>query len=267
MATQKFHENTSEYLHKIASQALVVIPVGAVEQHGPHLPVGHDSFNVQQIAEMAAEKTGNEKILVAPTIWYGSSHHHIKFTGTMSLRGQTLLSVLCDLGNSLAMGGFKKILFLNGHGGNRFMAGEAAKTLVTEYDNDLIVGAAEYWVIAGEALKKMNIRVGHAGNFETSVQMARDEKLIDYDGIEYLKNGSCPGCKDYQHRFVTQEEREALRLKSLRGKGYFQRKDQYVVTGGVSEVPENASAQLGEKLIKIVVDEVAKFFVEFWEHS
>ncbi len=268
MTSHKFIENTSEYLHKIASQALVIIPVGSVEQHGPHLPVGSDSYNVQQIAEMAAEKTQNKMILVAPTLWYGSSHHHLGFGGCMSLGGKTLLAVLCDLGNSLVTGGVKKIFFLNGHGGNRFMLREAAKELVNEYNNDVIIGSSDYWEIAREALADIKIKTpGHAGSFETALQMARDEKLVDYDAIKHLINGTKPDSKDYQYRIISQAERDQLRFQSLRSRGNINRKDAFVKAGGISEVPEFATRELGEQILTIVVDEVAKFFVEFWEHS
>ncbi len=265
MTKNRFEELTSEHLHKIAPKALVIVPVGSVEQHGPHLPVGSDSFNVQQLALMAAEKMHNNLVLVAPTIWYGSSHHHLKYSGTLSLQGQTLLSVLCDIGNSLAAGGFKKIFFLNGHGGNGPVSREAARQLVHEYNNDLIVGAASYWEIVSEALSKTDIAKipGHAGTFETSLQLARDEKLVDKDAIKSLINGTQ---NFLQYSTISEQDRDIARFNTLRGRALFQRHDAYRKNGGFSDVPINASRNLGEILLEVMSEELAIFFADFLKH-
>jgi len=265
MTINNFEDLTSEYLREIAPKALVIIPVGSVEQHGPHLPVGSDSFNVQQLALKAVEKMKNKLVLVTPPLWFGSSHHHLQYSGTISLRGKTLLSVLCDIGNSLATGGFKKLFFLNGHGGNGYIIREAARELVNEHNNDLIIGGASYWEIANEALSKVDVpkMPGHAGTFETSLQLARDEKLVDHDAKITLENGSY---STSQYHTVSEQERAILRFQTLRGRAFFQRFDSFRKFGGVSDAPINASSKLGQEIIDIVVDELAQFFSDFLRH-
>src|SRR5262245_33503799 len=123
-------EMTRESLNEIASRALVVLPVGATEQHGPHLPVGTDSFTVEYIAHAASsDAAGSIPVVVAPTLRFGSSHHHIPFGGTLSLSTETYYRVITELTESLILGGFKRLFILNGHGGNNELIQLAARDL------------------------------------------------------------------------------------------------------------------------------------------
>src|SRR5438034_8081666 len=90
-----FEELTREELCAAAPDTLAILPVGATEQHGPHLPVGTDRFTVEHIARAAAaEAAGRIPVLVAPTLPFGSSHHHLPFGGTLSLGTETYYHVL-----------------------------------------------------------------------------------------------------------------------------------------------------------------------------
>src|SRR5262249_41520040 len=156
--------------------ALLVLPVGAIEQHGPHLPVAVDTYAVTHIARAAAEQAaGQIPILVAPTLPFGSSHHHLPFGGTLSLGTETYYRVLIDLAESLIAGGFRRIFFLNGHGGNNELIQLAARDLALRHPAHL--AAASYWTIAWQALvaERANDSAGlpgHAGTFETSLMLA-----------------------------------------------------------------------------------------------
>src|SRR5690349_14596113 len=108
-------ELTRDEAQAIAPDALVVLPVGAIEQHGPHLPVGVDTYAVTHIARSAAESVaGQIPVLVTPTLPFGSSHHHLPFGGTLSLGTETYYRVLTDLAESLIVSGFHRIFILNG---------------------------------------------------------------------------------------------------------------------------------------------------------
>jgi creatinine amidohydrolase len=103
-------ELTREEARAVAPDTLLVLPVGATEQHGPHLPVGVDAYTVTHIARVAAaEVAGQLPVLVAPTLPFGSSHHHLPFGGTLSLGTETYYRVLADLAESLVAGGFRRI--------------------------------------------------------------------------------------------------------------------------------------------------------------
>src|SRR4051812_9435761 len=100
------HEMTREQLKALAPVALAVIPIGATEQHGPHLPVGTDFLCAERIARAAAEQAQADiPVLVTPPLPFGSSHHHLPFGGTMSLPTELYYRVLMELGQSLIVGG------------------------------------------------------------------------------------------------------------------------------------------------------------------
>jgi creatinine amidohydrolase len=92
----------------------VVIPIGSTEQHGPTGLVGTDAICPETIAEGMSEAG----LLVAPTLSYGMAQHHLAFPGSASLRPSTLMAVVRDVVQSMAVAGFRKFYFLNGHGGN-----------------------------------------------------------------------------------------------------------------------------------------------------
>jgi creatinine amidohydrolase len=93
----------------------ILVPVGSVEQHSPYGLIGTDFIAAEHIARQAGEAMD---ILVAPTLNYGVSPHHMAFSGTVSLSPITFNALVCDVVRSLVTHGFKRIIFLNGHGGN-----------------------------------------------------------------------------------------------------------------------------------------------------
>ncbi|HEX5692471.1 MAG TPA: creatininase family protein, partial [Roseiflexaceae bacterium] len=146
-----FDEHTREELRALAPTTLLVLPVGATEQHGPHLPVATDRLAVEHIARAAAQEAAAQiPVLVAPTLPFGSSHHHIPFGGTLSLGTETYYRVLVDLAESLIASGFRRIFILNGHGGNSELIQLAARDVALKHPAHL--AAAPYWTIAWDAL-------------------------------------------------------------------------------------------------------------------
>lgn len=175
-----FNELTREDLRALAPDAIVVFPVGATEQHGPHLPVGTDALTVEHIARAAAERVASDvPVVVAPTLPFGSSHHHLPFGGTMSLGTETYYRMMFELGEALIISGFRRIFILNGHGGNNELVQLAARDLALKHAAHL--AAASYWVAAWDALSAVHERgglPGHSGIFETSVMMALRPELV-----------------------------------------------------------------------------------------
>ena len=95
----------------------VVVPVAAVEQHGRHLPLATDSMLLGEVVRRVEHST-HERVLFAPLQWLGNSHHHMEYAGTLSASPRVYLDLLNDLLENLLAHGFRRILFLNGHGGN-----------------------------------------------------------------------------------------------------------------------------------------------------
>src|SRR5215831_2086694 len=104
---------------KAAAGAIVVLPVASMEQHGPHLPVGVDTILTEAVCQAAAEVVaGDAAVVVAPTLWCGMAEHHMAFGGTFTFDIPTYRSVLHALLASIGRHGFKRVLIVNGHGGN-----------------------------------------------------------------------------------------------------------------------------------------------------
>jgi creatinine amidohydrolase len=168
-------------------EAVAVRPVAATEQHGPHLPLSTDTCLVTGCAVRAAERVAEAiPIVVTPTLAFGFSAHHMDFPGTLSLRMPTYLAVLTDLCECLIHHGFRKLLLLNGHGGNH----EAIQVVVRQLmeRHQIVAGAATYWTVARAALAAAAVEAvggapGHAAGFETSCMLALHPELVNLERL------------------------------------------------------------------------------------
>lgn len=160
---------TRRLLSEILPEAVVVLPIGATEQHGPHLPTGTDALIVGAIAGQAIRRAAGSsprELVLAPTIPFGASDHHFPFGGTLSLQNETATGVLLDLLRSVHEAGGSRALIVNGHGGNRGPCHSAAHAASTRYG--MHVGYLDYWSLLAEDPDAARIP-GHAGAFETSM--------------------------------------------------------------------------------------------------
>jgi creatinine amidohydrolase len=162
----------------------VIVPVGSTEQHGPRAVIGTDHLVPAGIAREAGRRSG---VLVAPTINYGMSLHHMAFPGTVSLRPSTLLRVVYDVLASLAQHGFRRLLLLNGHGGNTpsLMAGVAE---VNDVYRELRIKVSDWWELPGiqEVLDEAfgDKEDGHGTPGETSLTMALHPGIVSDEPVE-----------------------------------------------------------------------------------
>ena len=145
---------------------LALVPVGSCEQHGPNTTFATDAARAASYAEKLAERCGN-KVVVFPCVTYGLSLHHMDFPGTVTLRVETMMHLLEDIGVSIAKHGIRKILFLNAHGGN-FPALEGAIINLKQ-----LHGVDAYWSAVGSEISLGGLTglpklIGHACEVETS---------------------------------------------------------------------------------------------------
>lgn len=191
MASVLWQELTAEELReKAARDAVVVLPVASMEQHGPHLPVGVDTILCGGVCKLAAERAGDVEVVVAPTLWCGMAEHHMAFGGTFTFDIPTYRAVLLALLKSLERHGFRRIVIVNGHGGNIAALGAFLPDFARE--TSLSIRATTYFLLAQEAIAPFmddQISVLHACEVETSMMMVlapetvRQERLPEAYGM------------------------------------------------------------------------------------
>ena len=166
------------------AQVVAVLPVAATEQHGPHLPVSVDATLVDGVVNASLPHLSADlPVLFLPTQHIGKSNEHIRFPGTLTLSVQTIISLWMDIGRSVARSGIKKLVLLNSHGGQASIMDIVARDLRTEHD--LIVYSANWYNLPlGDAVMGLfpaaEHRFGiHAGDIETSMMLALEEKLLE----------------------------------------------------------------------------------------
>ncbi|PZA10454.1 creatininase family protein [Rhodopseudomonas palustris] len=168
----------------------VVIPLGAVEQHGPHLSLGMDADHADALAERIARDRGHT--LVAPTIKVGCSSHHLPFPGTISLRPETLEAICLDYCTSLAGHGFKRLLIHSGHIGNfpviKDMLGRLRDAVPPDVEI-LAFSDSTTWIdtwrdAVREAKGDVSAVGGHADIAETSLMMVIRPESVRQDRFE-----------------------------------------------------------------------------------
>ncbi len=174
----------------------VVIPVAAVEQHGHHMPLFTDSMLLGEIVRRVDQRL-TESILVAPLMWLGNSHHHLDFSGTLSCEPRVYLDLLVSLIDNLIGHGFRRLLVLNGHGGNDVPGKQAVFEIRQRYRSrdDLLVLLATYWSLGGrpwEAMHEIQQQaMGHACEWETSMMLRIAPQLVgDYLGTRPVPPGN-----------------------------------------------------------------------------
>lgn len=153
--------------------ALPVLTVGSVEQHSDHLPVDTDTLSCHRIALRAAERCASPHVLVLPPPSFGFSPHHRAWAGTVTLSLETFVGMVTDVAESLHRTGFKRLLIVNGHGGNQgpltsACTALASRGLAVGYVNYFAPGQKQWLEVLPGGLRG----VGHACAYETALQLA-----------------------------------------------------------------------------------------------
>jgi creatinine amidohydrolase len=222
-------------------EALAVLPLGALEQHGPHLPVITDTRIAGEIALRAARLVAGElPVAVLPPLWTGMSEHHFPFGGTISLDFAALAAVLRCVVRSLRAIGFARLLIVNGHGGNESPLAVIARDLAAEFAFPVV--ATMPWDLVPEVMAQVLERqkgVHHACEAETSVMLALAPDLVRTEALEAAA-AQGPGAvaqRPAVARFYSFAERAPV--------------------SGVRGDPRPASAAKGEALLAAMVEALA----------
>ncbi len=191
---------TSRHFSQLAAspaidQAVAVLPVAAIEQHGPHLPVSVDTTLVNGVVEASlAHLPADLPVLFLPTQQVGKSNEHIRFPGTLTLNAQTTIAVWMELGACVARAGFKKLVLLNSHGGQVSVMDIVARDLRTAHDV-MVYSTNWYSLPLGDSVLGMfppeEHRFGiHAGDIETSMMLALRPQYVDMAQARDFKSSS-----------------------------------------------------------------------------
>lgn len=248
-----FSNHTCQNLRK-HNNKVVMLPLGAIEQHGPHLPVSTDTDIVTQIA-LGAEEQLPDDVILCPTLAFGSSHHHLSF-GTISISISTYTQVIVEMVESLLKMGFRRILLLNGHGGNITPVRQALAILSNKYDASLKpnIALATYWELAGKSFAgeapMESPALSHACEYETSLILHLFSEKVLKDKIERAnrpeKNGYIPWEDDEPYKGVTM-------IKQT----------EFISNNGCSGEPQLGTAEKGKHLYERGVEGVVEFINSF----
>jgi creatinine amidohydrolase len=221
----------------------VVVPVAALEQHGRHMPVFTDSMLLGEVVRRAAERL-KDQVLFAPVMWLGNSEHHLDFAGTLSASPRTYLDVMGNLIENFITHGFRRIVLVNGHGGNIVPNQQAVFEARQRHRrrDDLLLLSVTYWTLGGKpwevdpAIKQQ--RMGHACELETSMMLRIAPQLVG--DLKTVK--PVPFDFDFEGaRGWTTKER--------------------TVPGHIGD-PTGATAEKGETLFKVFADDLVNYLTK-----
>lgn len=186
---------TRDFARLDASRAIAVLPVAAIEQHGPHLPVSVDTTLVEGVIAASLPHIPEDlAVLFLPTQQVGKSNEHIRFPGTLTFSAETLIRIWTELGESVARAGVRKLVLFNSHGGQVSVMDIVARDLRVKHD--LIVYSANWYTLPlGEAVNGLftaeEHRFGiHAGDMETSMMLALRPQFVDMGQARDFKSTS-----------------------------------------------------------------------------
>lgn len=221
---------------------VALLPVGSIEQHGPHLPLDTDAFEAMHLAREVASACSDPKPIVLPLIPYGVSYHHLDFSGTLSIEPKTLSQLVYDIGMSAARHGITKLLIINAHGGNIPALQFAAQMI----NRDAHIFTC---VETGETSEKDILELietpndVHAGELETSTTLAVRPQVIRTSKIK---------------KFVPRFSSRYLDFSSKRSVEWFARIAK-ISPSGVLGDPTRASQEKGKRIWDLMVKHLVEF--------
>ncbi len=251
MKETEWHKLRAPELRALAkADAMVIIPVGSTEQHGPHLPVQVDARLAGEVAKGAAARIAeHQAVVVAPTLWCGLAEHHMAFGATITLDFATFHALIRCVCESILRHGFRRLALLNGHGGNIKALDVIAGELQRELGASVV--SATYWTVSGvaDAFREIldeQTGVAHACEAETSMMLALEPELVDRDEMARVAG--------------------VARNLSVSGGVYRWRGFDEMTESGVIGFPAAASAEKGERLLRAAADGVAEALTneEIW---
>jgi creatinine amidohydrolase len=218
-----------------------ILPCGAIEQHGPHLPVDIDFYDAKYLSYEVANRCADPKPLVLPSIPFGVSYHHEGFKGTLSVTNDALSRFVYDIGMSLAKNGIKKLIIINGHGDNAATLSYAAQMINRDAHIFVCVDTGESSDVDMGGLIDTKNDI-HAGEIETSTTLAIRPEMVQMDkAVNETLN--------FNNKY--------LDFDSDRGVSWFVRTHK-ISNSGVMGNASIATAEKGRKIWEIMIGHLVK---------
>jgi creatinine amidohydrolase/Fe(II)-dependent formamide hydrolase-like protein len=237
---------TDEAQAAVRRSPLVIVPVGAQEQHGGGMAMSTDTVRAVGVAERVAERLAGRAV-ITPAVPYGVSPHHMAFAGTMTLSPATFMHVLRDLVSSLHEHGWKQFLVITGHGGNNaalsVLAQEYVRSELTFAWTPLTSVVSDLITILDPPVSEVH---GHAGEAETAQMLYLAPDLVQADRLE-------PGATTLDDLTTT-----ARLSRQSRGPRLSVGFDAYHKRGVLGD-PRRATAEDGRLLVETAADRIAAF--------
>ncbi len=221
---------------------VALLPVGSLEQHGPHLPLDTDSFDAFHLAKEVASACSDPKPIVLPLIPYGVSYHHADFSGTLTITPKTLSQLVYEVGMSVAKNGITKLVIINGHGGNIPALQFAAQMVNRDAHIFTCVETGETSEKDLLALTETPNDV-HAGEIETSTTLAVRPHMVRHDK---------------KKKFIPRFSSRYMNFSSKRSVDWYARIAKISPTGVLGD-PTKASREKGEKMWALMIKHVVEF--------
>ena len=249
------HLTWPEIKEAVAKKRVALLPVGSMEGHGPHLPVDADSVIAEGVCRRVAAAIPG-RVVVLPTVVYGISGHHMDFPGTITSHEGVFQDYVAGICSSLAYHGFRRILILNGHGGNSSALDIAARSVTLRFPETLCAS-----MFFGSTAKAMQLQaklaeveglVGmmeHAGLMETALYLALSDHPVD---LSKARQWTVPDSL----AFAFLPEGSALH--------FMPRWSSITPEGSVGD-PRMASVEIVREWLDTMVQEMAEVVTEFQE--
>jgi creatinine amidohydrolase len=235
------------------TEKVVVVPLGSTEQHGHHLPLLTDTMICTELAKRAESQL--EDVLFLPVLWLGASDHHRAFPGTVSVNNGLYTQIIVDVLESVISAGFKRIMFLNAHGGNEIPGFSGIYEVQRKHRErkDLWIIFASWMEVASQQIASLSDlvqkRVIHACELETSMILRLTPKLVKMDEAVGTRF-------DFPSNFYNADFSRASRVATLRPF------DHHSKTGAFG-YPEKGTEAKGEALFDLAAKEIIALVKEF----
>jgi creatinine amidohydrolase len=200
---------------------IAVLPVAAIEQHGPHLPLSVDTTLVNGVIESTIPKIpAAQNVLFLPTMQVGKSNEHERFPGTLTFSAQTLMTMWMELGACVARAGVKKLVFFNSHGGQMNLMDIVARDLRSKHD--ILVIAANWYTLGVPPgmFSADEMRHGiHAGDVESSMMLALTPQNVKMQHAQNFRSRTEDFARDYKYISITNTGKVGWQTQDLNAHG------------------------------------------------